>query len=1089
MPQLQPAFRHTVLPLRHVLLLLLLPTAAVVARWPDTAIPAAAHTFRHRGHGRAPLYSAASAGASVVDFEASRKGPQFREDASNVVEAFISPFLPSALGSFEVSSTYRTAHNGVTHIFYQQIINGVPVMNGVGQINLDASDNVISSSDSFWKGTIPPMAPMLKASKVVETFVKALNEGESEPFVITNDPANDAQQMWVVNGKALQLAWVFEVDVGDFEHVLSVAIDATSGSTIQCADLVSDTHAHVQSEDTPVSTSQRKLQSLYRGWGIPGLNPELGDSVLLQDPQDKVLGANPNGWHELDSQEQFRDTRGNNVFAQENQANDGNYLPNGYRPSSQAADGLLFDFDMDFGEDPGAEGNVDAVVTNLFLMNNILHDLLYSYGFDEASGNFQIDNFGRGGGGNDPVVANALDGSGVNNANMYTPSDGYAPRMRMYRWTRQNGEDRPSSLDGVIVAHEYTHGLSNRLTGGPANPVCLQSLIAGGMGEGWSDFVGVMMSIASAADFSDSIAVGSWLVDFAGGIRRYPYSTDFSVNPYTFDDVNRASGVHEVGTVWCTILFEMAADLVQDVGFNEDIYQTPKVAEGGNNVAMQNVIDGMKLQPCNPDFIDARDAILLADMQNYGGAHQCTIWRSFARRGLGILATQTISASESFCVPEECNLDGETCVETRSPTPAPFQDQDLGVLAIGGVDNDSSGIVFIEGMTSGCDDTYGQPAPDVRIAFRLPTIGVSGAILNIDTCSLSTNFDTFLWLLDSDNGLVGSNDDTTIDCSSGPSRSSHMRFEVGTGQDLQPGAEYTLIVDGYSYESGEFGLTISLQNEFAEDPWPAPTSAPMPSPLPSPLPTTASPSPPTNQPSTAQPTPRLPFPNDDEVEVVCDAVLIISRDFSCILGESFNEFCRTIFELDVEYNCGIFARTSNPTSSPTVDPTLLSPTVSPTSNPNPSPTVEPTLSPSASPTSNPTPPPTVDPTLSPTASPEVSKAVRVQFRSSRNRRHTTEASLYLILVGEGDQDSEPIDLGLVTANTDHVVETIVRAPGIGPLQNVKFCLDSSEPDRTRLRRQRFELNYDGTTYTFYEQRGQIPVLFPDSCRTERIVAV
>ena len=61
-----------------------------------------------------------------------------------------------------------------------------------------------------------------------------------------------------------------------------------------------------------------------------------------------------------------------------------------------------------------------------------MHDMSYQYGFDEAAGNFQQSNLGRGGKGNDYVIADAQDGSGSNNANFATPADGSNPRMQMY---------------------------------------------------------------------------------------------------------------------------------------------------------------------------------------------------------------------------------------------------------------------------------------------------------------------------------------------------------------------------------------------------------------------------------------------------------------------------------------------------------------------------------------------------------------------------------------------------------------------------------------------------------------------------------
>jgi hypothetical protein len=82
--------------------------------------------------------------------------------------------------------------------------------------------------------------------------------------------------------------------------------------------------------------------------------------------------------------------------------------------------------------DPATLQQRQAAITNLFYMNNWLHDWWYRNGFDEAAGNAQLDNYGRGGIDGDPIEAQGQDGSGTNNANMSTPSDGGSPRMQMY---------------------------------------------------------------------------------------------------------------------------------------------------------------------------------------------------------------------------------------------------------------------------------------------------------------------------------------------------------------------------------------------------------------------------------------------------------------------------------------------------------------------------------------------------------------------------------------------------------------------------------------------------------------------------------
>jgi len=59
------------------------------------------------------------------------------------------------------------------------------------------------------------------------------------------------------------------------------------------------------------------------------------------------------------------------------------------------------------------------------------------------------------------------------------------------------------------------------------------------------------------------------------------------------------------------------------------------------------VLRGMQLEPCNPSFVDSRDAILLADRELNGGENQAMIWRAFASHGVGVNATSTTSSDPS----------------------------------------------------------------------------------------------------------------------------------------------------------------------------------------------------------------------------------------------------------------------------------------------------------------------------------------------------------------------------------------------------------------------------------------------------------
>src|SRR3974390_3081491 len=196
--------------------------------------------------------------------------------------------------------------------------------------------------------------------------------------------------------------------------------------------------------------------------------------------------ASPAGWINDGGNE----TLGNNVDAHTDRNADN--LPDLPRP--QGSPYRVFDFPLDLTQAPHTYSN--AAVVQLFYWNNFMHDKLYELGFTEAAGNFQNNNFGRGGYGNDAVQADAQDGGGTDNANFYTPPDGSPGRMQMYVFTGPT-PDRDGDLDAEVVLHEYTHGLSNRRVGGGVGISALQPR---GMGEVWSDFYAMALLSEPADD-------------------------------------------------------------------------------------------------------------------------------------------------------------------------------------------------------------------------------------------------------------------------------------------------------------------------------------------------------------------------------------------------------------------------------------------------------------------------------------------------------------------------------------------------------------------------------------------------------------
>ncbi|GGI06296.1 M36 family metallopeptidase [Egicoccus halophilus] len=332
----------------------------------------------------------------------------------------------------------------------------------------------------------------------------------------------------------------------------------------------------------------------------------------------------------------------------------------------EGGDRLTFDFGLDLTQHPHEYW--EAATTNLFYWCNVAHDVFWHYGFDEPSGNFQHNNYGRGGVGGDAVNCEAQDGGGFNNANFSTPAaDGGAPRMQMYLWNRDE-PFRDGDLEAGIILHEYSHGISLRLTGGPGVN-CL-----GGdqrMGEGWSDYHGVVTLIDPALDDPDGPrGMGPYALwqdeppRQGAGIRPAPYSRNMELQPFTYGSVGTGAWLnggtlaapHGVGHGWNTILWDMTWDLIDVHGFNPDVYGD--WSTGGNNLAQQLVMDGLKFQGCNPNFVTGRDAIIAAETVLTGGENFCTLWASFARRGLGYSASSVnnsrAAAVEGFDTHPDC---------------------------------------------------------------------------------------------------------------------------------------------------------------------------------------------------------------------------------------------------------------------------------------------------------------------------------------------------------------------------------------------------------------------------------------------------
>ncbi len=295
-------------------------------------------------------------------------------------------------------------------------------------------------------------------------------------------------------------------------------------------------------------------------------------------------------------------------------------------------------------------------VVHQFYVANWYHDKLFALGFNEAAGNFQQTNFSGFGVAGDRVLVDVQDGQTTNNANFATPPDGTSGRAQMFNFSGPT-VDRDGGLDTEILIHELTHGTSNRIIGNAAG---LTWDVGRSMGEGWSDFYALALlnntnadnpnsNYASGAYATYKLATVTFLDNYVYGIRRFPYSTNNSVNPLTWGDLDQttydqsggiavnplgfefggALEVHNAGEIWTNTLWEMRARIIADpAGANGSV-------PTGNQTTLQLVTDGMKLTPANPSFIQARDALIDADCTTNACANEQSIWDAFADRGLG----------------------------------------------------------------------------------------------------------------------------------------------------------------------------------------------------------------------------------------------------------------------------------------------------------------------------------------------------------------------------------------------------------------------------------------------------------------------
>ncbi len=628
------------------------------------------------------------------------------------------------LDHYTVTNQYTDSHNGVTHIYLQQMYNGLPVADALASIHVSPTGRVLSAGINFVTGLpTPPQfstpAPYISALTALGTIASlggrsvnmsqltTHNFGGTEQLTYYSGPGLNGFAAQAVSASlhyvpkpdgSLELAWKLGIRYSDsthwFEGSIGTQFGGRVGQLIRLADYRKD--------------------ASYNVLPYPLRDPLDGNFDVVVNPQDPT--ASPFGWHDINGfvGPEFYDTRGNNISAQDDiDDNDQGGL------YGLPVAPLTLDFNTQVTLPLGAPATYrEAATINAFYWANLAHDISFHYGFTEIAGNFQQENYTNLGMEDDPVRVDIQDSGALNNAFMFTPPDGQVGRLSLGIST-SFVPNRDNALDNWTIIHEYTHGISDRLTGGPANASALVQLQSTGMAEGWSDWFGLMLTTDFTTDTANTPQVVSEWVDGPPGvgIRRFPYSFNLATNPLTLDDFNGidpVSGIpnsesHNAGEIWASALWDLTWLLIQKHGFDPDFYN----GDGGNNLVIQLVFDGMKLQPANPSFLEARDAILAADLALTGGANYTEIWTAFGRRGFGQLADDGPSAAssivtQSFVVPPPLfGVSGTVYEDINNNNQINATDAPLsGWVIYADLNNNSTLDLGEPRTTSGADGTY-----------------------------------------------------------------------------------------------------------------------------------------------------------------------------------------------------------------------------------------------------------------------------------------------------------------------------------------------------------------------------------------------
>ncbi|MGB7921971.1 MAG: M36 family metallopeptidase [Pyrinomonadaceae bacterium] len=695
---------------------------------------------------------------------------------------------------------YTNPAGNMSFVGLKQEINGIPVFQGELSASFTSRNELVRTINALAPGLnydALPRTPAISAADAVVSAAKNIGMEVKASDIAPESVAADGRTVMLARGPfdeatkveliyfpvgqgAAALAWSSVLWQPDVAYWLIT--DALTGKVLwrKCI-----TNEQTQSATFGVYTGDNPAPSTPSGSTMP--SDGFQGTAVPRTTITLIGNEAPNTFNQLGwITDGGNVTTGNNVDA--GLDIDG---VNGIDAAGRATGSPTRVFDFAYNPAPGIPAPGDAptgaayrngAVTNIFYGSNRYHDSLYLLGFTEAARNFQTNNFGLGGLGNDFVRAEAQDSIGTNNANFNTPADGSLPRMQMFIFTGPT-PDRDGDLDAEIYIHELTHGTSNRLHANAAGLLTAQS---GGMGEGWGDFYARSLLSSADENLAGLYASGAYATNQIGslgtanyyyGIRRFPYAlkTTLGANgkphyPLTYADIdpaqvntsdgafaesplnftvnNGAAEVHNIGEIWCMMLLEVRARIINRLGFAV-----------GNQRMLQITTDAMKIEGASPTMIQARDALIAADQAGFGGVDVDDIWSGFATRGMGFGATTTGTATvtESFLTPNLILVKtgtgslafSDAVTGNNSGFADPGETIALTVPLNNPLGSAATGVTAtIAGNTANYGTINGGATVSQVINYTVPAATVCGAVLtipvDIDSNELALTTQTFI---------------------------------------------------------------------------------------------------------------------------------------------------------------------------------------------------------------------------------------------------------------------------------------------------------------------------------------------------------